>query len=142
MLENSLVPHARTRTCYLPLTRRLLILMSFCGVVWSERRDLNPTIYVGNVESRPTGTRLVVRLGFEPNSSRVSGGCLHRLSYRTLVEDRGNAPRIQSPCKGNQLTLEHPPKLVPPLGFEPRTLTKLSYSPSVAIRMGLEPTPS
>jgi hypothetical protein len=26
-----------------------------------------------------------------------------------LVEDRGNAPRIQSPCKGNQLTLEHPP---------------------------------
>ncbi len=26
-----------------------------------------------------------------------------------LVEDRGNAPRMQSPCKGNQLTLEHPP---------------------------------
>ena len=107
--DHPVVPQAWTRTCYRPLTRRLLILMSFCGIDWSESRDLNPTIYVGNVESRPAGTRMVVRLGIEPNSSRVSGGCLHRLSYRTLVEDRGNAPRLQSPCKRNQLTLEHPP---------------------------------
>ncbi len=68
--------------------------MSFCGIVWSEHRDLNPTIYVGNVESRPAGTRVVVRLGFEPNSSRVSGGCLHRLSYRTLVPPLGFEPRL------------------------------------------------
>jgi hypothetical protein len=37
------------------------------------------------------------------------------------VEDRGNAPRRQSPCKGNPLTLEHPPKFVKP-EFLPATL--------------------
>jgi len=39
----------------------------------------------------------------------VKTALLDRFVFCCLVEDRGNAPRIQSPCKGNQLTLEHPP---------------------------------
>ena len=62
---------------------------------------------------------MVQQTGLKPARPRVKTVLLDRFVFCCLVEDRGNAPRLQSPCKGNQLTLEHPPKLVRVEGLEP-----------------------
>ena len=110
--------------------------LSYVASDWSRRLESNQLLRVPNPVDQPlfprldwtfgsdlhrrsqdcslthcfSATECGVRRGLEPLSRGHSPTrLLVNLNMMNLVEDRGNAPRIQSPCKRNQLTLEHPP---------------------------------